>query len=76
MKKILILFPRDWDRVELDGPRFRGRYQFLFEGFDRFKFPGNARLLAFNVFRCRRDQSRIASGSVLVCSSAGDATTL
>jgi hypothetical protein len=51
MKKILVLFPKDWDRIELDGPRYSERYQFFFEGFDLFKFPGNARLLTFNVFR-------------------------
>jgi biotin carboxylase len=51
MKRILVLFPKDWDRDELSGPKFRGRYEFLFEGFDLFKFPQNAALLTFNVFQ-------------------------
>jgi len=51
MKRILVLFPKDWDREELSGPKFRGRYEFLFEGFDLFKFPQNVGLLTFDVFR-------------------------
>jgi hypothetical protein len=51
MKRILVLFPKDWDRDELSGPKFRGRYEFLFEGFDLFKFPQNAALLTFDVFQ-------------------------
>jgi biotin carboxylase len=52
MKRILVLFPKDWDREELSGPKFRGRFEFLFEGFDLFKFPQNVGLLTFDVFRC------------------------
>lgn len=51
MKKILVLFPKDWDRIELDAPRYRSRYRFFFEGFELFRFPDNARLLTFDVFR-------------------------
>lgn len=51
MKRILVLFPKDWDREELCGPNFRGRYEFVFEGFDLFRFPQNAALLTFDVFR-------------------------
>ena len=51
MKRILILFPKDWDRDELAQPRFTGRYQFFYEGFDLFTFPENARLITFNVRR-------------------------
>ena len=51
MKRILVLFPKDWDREELSGPNFRGRYEFLFEGFDLFRFPRNVQLLTFDVFR-------------------------
>lgn len=51
VKTILVLFPKDWDRVELDQPPCRGRYRFVFEGFDLFRFPGNARLLTFDVRR-------------------------
>ena len=49
MKRILVLFPKDWDRDALSAPKFRGRYEFLFEGFDLFKFPQNAALLTFDV---------------------------
>lgn len=51
MKRILVLFPKDWDRIELAHPRHAGRYEFVFEGFDLFRFPENARLLAFDVRR-------------------------
>lgn len=51
MKRILILFPKDWDRDELAHPRYASRYQFFYEGFDLFTFPENARLLTFNVRR-------------------------
>ena len=51
MKRILVLFPKDWDREELEQPRYRGRYQFFYEGFDLFHFPENARLIHFNVRR-------------------------
>jgi hypothetical protein len=51
MKKILVLFPKDWDRLELSRPEYAGRYQFVYAGFDIFRFPENARLLNFDVFR-------------------------
>jgi biotin carboxylase len=51
MKRILVLFPKDWDRDELDQPQYRERYTFFYEGFDLFKFPENARLMTFNVRR-------------------------
>jgi biotin carboxylase len=51
MKRILVLFPKDWDRDELDQPRYRERYTFFYEGFDLFRFPENARLMTFNVRR-------------------------
>jgi biotin carboxylase len=51
MKRILVLFPKDWDRDELGGPKFSSRYEFVFEGFDLFKFPQNAALLNFDVVR-------------------------
>lgn len=51
MKRILILFPKDWDRDELAHPRYTDRYRFFYEGFDLFTFPENARLLTFDVRR-------------------------
>ena len=50
-KNILVLFPKDWDRIELDHPRYRSGYRFHYEGFDLFRFPGNARLLTFDARR-------------------------
>jgi hypothetical protein len=64
VKKILILFPSDWDRRELERARYRSRYRFIYHGPDFFRFPGNLRLLAFDarrfveraVDRCRRER--------------------
>lgn len=50
MKRILVLFAKDWDRLEFSRPEYSGRYEFIYEGFDLFRFPGNARLLTFDVF--------------------------
>lgn len=50
-RRILMLFPKDWDRVELDHPRYRAGYRFYYEGFDLFRFPDNARLLTFDARR-------------------------
>lgn len=58
LKTILILFPKDWDRDELATPQFAGRYRFVYEGFDLFKFPQNARLLTFDA---RRSLDRLAA---------------
>lgn len=53
MKSILVLFDADWDREQLEkAARASGnRYRFLFEGFDLFRFPSNARLLSFDIFK-------------------------
>lgn len=51
MQDILVLFPNEWDRAELDGPRYRGRYRFRYEGFDLFRFPENVRLAFFDARR-------------------------
>src|SRR4051812_4157044 len=51
MKKILVLFPNEWDRYELSTPRFRGRFRFCYEGFDVLRFPQNAALLLFSARR-------------------------
>lgn len=48
MKRILVLFPDEWDRAAALDDRYRGRYEFLFEGFDLFSFPDNARLFTFD----------------------------
>jgi hypothetical protein len=51
MKKILVLFPKEWDRLEFGRPEYRGRYEFVYAGFDLFRFPSNAQLATFDVFR-------------------------
>lgn len=51
MKRILVLFPKEWDRLEFERPEYRGRYEFAYSGFDLFRFPSNARLATFDVFR-------------------------
>lgn len=48
-KKILFLFPHEWDHA---GLRSLGdEFEFVFEGFDIFRFPENARLLWFDAPR-------------------------
>ena len=54
MKNILVLFDADWDRLQLQKAAESGSgpgYRFFYEGFDLFSFPGNARLLTFDIFR-------------------------
>ena len=51
MKRILVLFPKEWDRLEFERPEYRGRYEFVYAGFDLFRFPQNAQLATFDVFR-------------------------
>ena len=47
MKKILVLFPKEWDRLEFERPEYRDRYEFVYAGFDLFSFPSNAQLATF-----------------------------
>lgn len=51
MKRILVLFPKEWDRLEFSRPEYAGRYQFIYAGFDLFRFPENLRLASFDVFQ-------------------------
>jgi hypothetical protein len=51
MKRILVLFPKEWDRLEFERPEYRDRYEFVYAGFDLFSFPQNAQLATFDVFR-------------------------
>jgi len=51
MKRILVLFPKEWDRLEFSRPEYAGRYEFAYAGFDLFRFPENLRLATFDVFR-------------------------
>lgn len=47
-RRILILFPDEWDRAAAADPRHAGRHEFFFEGFDLFRFPQNLRLFRFD----------------------------
>ncbi len=46
MRKILVLFPHEWDDSALTS--LGDEFEYVFEGFDIFKFPENARLLWFD----------------------------
>jgi hypothetical protein len=48
---VLVLFGADWDDRLLARYARTGRYRFHEHGFDLFKFPGNARLLWFDLWR-------------------------
>ena len=50
-RRILVLFPDEWDRAAAHDPRYRGRFDFRYEGFDLFSFPDNARLFTFDALR-------------------------
>ena len=50
-RRILVLFPDEWDLLAARDPRWRDRYEFHFEGFDLFSFPDNARLFTFDALR-------------------------
>ena len=66
---ILVLFPDEWDRAQVRDPRYRARFEFLFEGFDLFRFPDNARLFTFDalafVERIARKYARAGIGAVV-----------
>lgn len=47
-RRILVLFPDEWDRAAAADPRFNDRFEFFYEGFDLFSFPDNARLFTFD----------------------------
>ena len=48
-KRLLVLFPDEWDRSV--AARRGDGHDYRFEGFDLFRFPGNARLFTFDVAR-------------------------
>jgi GNAT superfamily N-acetyltransferase len=50
-KRVLVLFPDEWDRAAAGQARHRASHEFVFEGFDLFRFPDNARLFTFDVLR-------------------------
>jgi hypothetical protein len=48
---VLVLFAQEWDRLALEDPRLRSRFEFHHAGFDLFRFPENVRLLTLDVRR-------------------------
>jgi len=49
--RVLVLFGADWDDRLLPRYQRTGRYRFHEHGFDLFKFPSNARLMWFDLWR-------------------------
>ncbi|MFY0598157.1 MAG: ATP-grasp domain-containing protein [Cyclobacteriaceae bacterium] len=49
MKKVLVLFPNDWDKAEFSKEKYETNYTFIYEGFDMFKLPYAIKLPFFNV---------------------------
>ena len=50
-RRVLVLFPDEWDHLAARDARYRERFEFHFEGFDLFKFPDNARLFTFDALK-------------------------
>ena len=50
-RRILVLFPDEWDLAAASDARYRHRFEFAYEGFDLFRFPDNARLFTFDPLR-------------------------
>jgi hypothetical protein len=44
-KRLLVLFPNEWDKLEFSRPERASEYEVFYEGFDLFRFPENARLM-------------------------------
>ncbi len=67
LKKILILFPEDWDRRCFSTPELRERYRFFFESFDLFTFPhprqGRNRVAAREKHRLIKQKLDFETGS-------------
>src|SRR3954469_22242249 len=61
-RRVLFLFPDEWDRAAADDPRWADRYDFAFEGFDLFSFPDNARLFTFDALKFVERMSRRYEG--------------
>jgi hypothetical protein len=49
--RVLVLFGADWDDRLLPRYQRSGRYRFHLHGFDLFRFPSNARLMWFDLWR-------------------------
>src|SRR5262245_51374974 len=71
-RRILVLFPDEWDRAIAQDPRYRSSHEFLFEGFDLFSFPDNARLFTFDALRFVEEMVRKYAGQRLAAVATGD----
>ena len=49
-KRVLVIFPKEWDREEFARGDY-GDYEFVYAGFNLFRFPSNTRLMTFDVRR-------------------------
>lgn len=47
-KRLLVLFPNAWDRVQLGHEKYRGTYDFEYHGSDLFHFPESLKLVSFS----------------------------
>ena len=67
-KRILVLFPDEWDLAAAADPALAARYEFRYEGFDLFRFPDNLRLFTFDalsfVERVARRYARLGIDAV------------
>ncbi|HXS53806.1 MAG TPA: ATP-grasp domain-containing protein [Usitatibacter sp.] len=67
-RRVLILFPDEWDLAAASHPRVTARYELHYEGFDLFRFPDNLRLFTFDalafVDRVARRYARIGVDAV------------
>ncbi len=61
-RRILVLFPDEWDRARAHDPRYRATHEFVYEGFDLFSFPDNARLFTFDALRFAERVARRHAG--------------
>jgi hypothetical protein len=41
-RRIVVLFPDEWDRAAAADPRIAARFEFACEGFDLFRFPARS----------------------------------
>jgi hypothetical protein len=62
-RRILVLFPDEWDRAMV--ARRGGGHDYRFEGFDLFRFPDNARLFTFDLERFVDRLARRYAGAAL-----------
>ncbi len=49
MKKVLVLFPNDWDKAEFSKEKYKEEYEFFYAGPNLFKFPSVLQLPFFSV---------------------------